>query len=133
MLYSMIIERLEVSDGKMTGDNRVTQSFEAIYDEYMKSNDIWFGREYSLEAFGFGNSGYRVFLYDNGLICTFLVFLFYLAMVRGSQDRRAAIVMLIISLACFWARAAPMSLHYLIPLYALPYMKDTKKANVNQS
>lgn len=124
MLYTMIVERLEVTDGKLAGDNRVTGSFEAAYDDFIESDDIWFGRGYNMEDWGFGNAGYRVFIYDNGLICLFLVLLFYISAVMYSNDKRAAICMLLIAAAAFWVRATPFHYYFFLPLYALPYHSD---------
>lgn len=124
MLFTMIVERLEMTeDGSIAGDNRVTEDFEAVYDDYVQSSDIWFGREYSIEDFGFGNAGYRVFLYDYGLICLVLVLLFYISSVMFSPDKRAVISVLVIAIAAFMVRATPFSFYFLLPLYALPYIR----------
>lgn len=123
VLFMRIVERLEMNDGKLSGDNRVTGEFEAVYEDFTKSNDIWTGREYKAEDFGFGNSGYRVFFYDNGLICIFFVILFYLSTVINCHDRRAAIAMLVIAAAAFWVRANPFSFYYFLPLYAVPFLR----------
>lgn len=124
MLYTMIVERLEVDDGKLVGDNRVTGSFEAAYDDFIESDDIWFGRGYKMEDWGFGNAGYRVFIYDNGLICLFLVMVFFLSAMLYCHNRRAALCVLLIGSAAFWVRATPFHYYFFLPLYALPYRTD---------
>lgn len=124
MLYTMIVERLEVNDGKIAGDNRVTGSFEAAYDDFIESDDIWFGRGYKMEDWGFGNAGYRVFIYDNGLICLFLVFVFFLSALLYCHNRRAALCVLLIGSAAFWVRATPFHYYFFLPLFALPYRTD---------
>ena len=102
MLNTLIIERLEIDDGKLAGDNRVTDTFEA--------------------EFGWGNAGYRVYIYDNGIIVLMLTIFFYIAAVYSSNDRRAVISMFIIGVASFWVRATPLSFYYFIPLYAFAYI-----------
>lgn len=122
MLFSLIIERMEVDDGKIVGDNRVTESFEAVYEDYIKSDDVLFGREYKIEDFGFGNAGYRVYIYDNGLFGLLLIALFYLSLIIYCKEPRAVIVMLLIGSAAFWVRSTPLAFYYFLPLYALPNM-----------
>ncbi len=124
MLYTLIIQRMEMEDGKMSGDNRVTGEFEAVFNDYIQSEDILFGREYNLDEFGFGNSGYRVFIYDYGIICLLLVILFYLTAVLNCKDQRTVISVLLIGTAAFWVRATPFTLYYLIPIYALPNIQN---------
>ena len=123
LVNNLIVERLKIDDGKLVGDNRVTEGFEAVYDDYLKSSDIWFGREYSLEEFGFGNAGYRVFIYDNGIISLVLVILLYIAMSMSSKEPRARIAMLLVATAGFWVRAIPLTYYFFIPLYLVPYLK----------
>ncbi len=119
MLFSLIVERLEVTeDGDIAGNNGVTVEFDSVYDDYLKSSDIFVGREYNIEDFGFGNSGYKVFLYDYGIICLFLTFLFYLSMATLGNNGRAIISTLVISFAAFLVRSAPFTFYYLIPIYA---------------
>ena len=120
----MIVERLEFDDGKLVGDNRVTGSFEAAYDDFIQSDDILFGRGYDVEDWGFGNAGYRVFIYDNGLFTLFMVALFYLSIVLYCHNRRAALCMLLIAAAAFWVRATPFHYYFFLPLYAIPYRTD---------
>lgn len=123
LVNNLILSRMEVDeDGKLSGDNRVTDSFEDVYDDYVTSSDIWFGRDYSIEEFGFGNSGYRVFLYDYGLICLLLALGFYATMSYNPSQKRSWIAMIIVSIAGFWVRATPMTFYFLIPLYAVPFM-----------
>ncbi len=130
MLFSLIVERLEVTeDGDIAGNNRVTVEFDSVYDDYLKSSDILVGREYNIEEFGFGNSGYKVFLYDYGIICLFLTFLFYLSMVTLGNNRRAIISTLVISFAAFLVRSAPFTFYYLIPIYASSFYWLDKQPN----
>ncbi len=124
LINELILSRLEVdSDGKLVGDNRVTGAFESVYDNYITSSDIWFGKDYSIEEFGFGNAGYRVFIYDYGLICLLLVIFLYLTMAFNPNNKRAWIAMLIVATAGFWVRATPVSFYFMIPLYSVPFIK----------
>ena len=85
LLNTLIIERLEIDDGKLAGDNRVTDTFEAAYNDFLQTDDILFGREYELAEFGWGNAGYRVYIYDYGLVVLALTILFYILAVSSSR------------------------------------------------
>ena len=77
LLHDLILIRLEISDeGELSGDNRVAGWFESEYESYLQSSDIFFGRDYDTRITG--NSGYRVFIYENGFVGLFLVIVFYL-------------------------------------------------------
>lgn len=130
LVNTLILSRLEVDEnGKLVGDNRVTESFESVYDDYVTTSDVWFGREYSLEEFGVGNAGYRVFIYEYGLICLFLTIIFYSTMSYNPNDKRSWLAMLAVATAGFWVRAIPFSFYFLIPLYSIPFMKIGDKNN----
>lgn len=122
LLNTLIIERLEVNDGKLAGDNRVTNTFEAAFNDFLQTDDILFGREYELAEFGWGNAGYRVYIYDYGLVVLVLTIMFYILAVSSSKERRAIISMFVIAVASFWVRATPLSFYYFIPLYAFAYI-----------
>lgn len=130
LVNTLILSRLEVDEnGKLVGDNRVTESFESVYDDYITTSDVWLGREYSLEEFGVGNAGYRVFIYEYGLICLFLTIIFYSTMSYNPNDKRSWLAMLAVATAGFWVRAIPFSFYFLIPLYSIPFMKIGDKNN----
>lgn len=118
MINNLIVSRLEVSDdGKLAGDNRVTESFEGQYNDFMKSGDILTGRDYTVEKFGFGNSGYRVFIYDYGLLGVLFCILFYIALSLSTNDKRAIIIMWVLAIALFWERATNMVFYNIIPIF----------------
>ena len=128
MLNQLIVARMEVNDdGELAGDNRVTESFKAGYEDFLKSGDILTGRDYSVEKYGFGNSGYRVFIFDNGLLGALMYLLFYLSLVIGAKDKRAAIVMLAVAAAVFWERATGMAYYNIVPLFISLYPSLDKK------
>lgn len=131
LVNNLIIDRLAIEDGKLVGDNRVTDKFGAAYDDFVKTSDVWFGRDYTLDDFGFGNAGYRVFIYDNGLIGLLLVLMFYYTATVFSPNRRARIAMLLIGSAAFWVRATPITYYFLMPLYMLPYIYIRVKKKQN--
>lgn len=128
MLNQLIVARMEINDdGNLAGDNRVTDSFKAGYEDFLKSDDVLTGRDYSVEKYGFGNSGYRVFIFDNGLLGALMYLLFYLSLTLGAKDKRAAIVMLAVAAAVFWERATGMVFYNIVPLFIAVYPSFDKR------
>ena len=120
LVNQLIVQRLTINeDGKLEGDNRVTGMFETEYDNYIKSDDILWGREYISMKYGWGNAGYRVFIFQNGIIVLLLVIVFYVAFSLKGADRRAMMVMLAIAFASFIVRSTPLAYYYFIPLFIL--------------
>ena len=64
----------------------------------------------------------KVFLYDYGIICLFLVFLFYIVTAINGNNPRAILCTLLIGCAAFLVRSTPFSFYFLLPLYSTPYL-----------
>ncbi|MBM6993661.1 MAG: hypothetical protein I3J02_10445 [Prevotella sp.] len=122
LLNELILARLEINDeGKLTGDNRVSGSFEDEFDQFMESDDILFGRDYTVEKYGFGNSGYRVFLFNYGFVGLVLSVLFYISMAIDSRSKRSLLGMWLLAVAIFYERATQMYYYNIIPLFIVAY------------
>lgn len=119
MLHDLIILRLEVEDGDIVGNNRVTEDFQAEFDNFLESSDIFLGRDMDYDMFG--NSGYQVFIYENGFIGLFLLIAFYVLSTMRFRDRRAFVSVMFIALLAFLARGYLMSYNYYIPFYCMAY------------
>ena len=121
MLYTLIMARLEIDErtGEMAGNNRVTEGFEKEFDSYMSSSDVWFGRE--MPKNDSGNSGYRVFIYENGICALLLVMLLYVLMYRGTRDTRAVVAAWCIVVLAFYVRGYPLWYSNLIPCMMAGY------------
>lgn len=123
MVNTLILERFEIDDaGELVANNRVTDEFDDEFDDYIGSSDILFGREYDLLKYGFGNSGYRVFIYDFGILYVLFLLVFYIMCSYYSINRRAVIAMFAIGAATFWARSSLLDYYDFLPLYAMVYM-----------
>ena len=117
LLHDLILIRLEMDEEGLSGDNRVAGWFESEYESYLQSSDIIFGRDYDYSISG--NSGYRLFIYENGLVGLILVTVFYLTFMLKTQDRRIFLSVALISVLCFWVRGYPLWYSVFIPLYVL--------------
>ena len=123
MVNTLILERFEVDDnGELVANNRVTNEFDDEFEDYIDSSDILFGREYDLLKYGFGNSGYRVFIYDFGILYVLFLLAFYIMCSHYSTNRRAVIAMFAIGAATFWARSSLLDYYDFLPLYAMVYV-----------
>lgn len=116
MLHNLILLRLEVEDGDIAGNNRVTEKFDTEYDGYLQSSDIIFGRDYDYSQSG--DSGYKVFFYDFGLIGVILLFAFYIIAFAKYKDFRSFVAALIVMLLIFGVDAFVLWFGRFLPLYA---------------
>ena len=126
-IYELIISRLEVNEegDDIEGNNRTSMSFDAEYEDFIHSSDIFFGR--TMDKTESGNAGYKVFVYDYGIIGFVLCYAFYFISMYRVPDKRAFVSMMILSLANFWIRAYPLWFSFYIPYYVFSYL-DIKKS-----
>ncbi len=117
LVNTLIVERLEVVDGKMVGDNRVTEDFENDFDSFMKTDDVFLGRDFDREDYGFGNAGYRVYIYDYGFVGVFLVFILYVSFIFYSENTRAALAAIMVAIIAFIVRDTPTSYYFLFSFF----------------
>lgn len=130
LVNQLIVQRLTINeDGKLEGDNRVTDEFENEFNSFMDSSDVLTGREYILAKYGWGNAGYRVFIYDHGLISLLFVIVFYVSFSFPVIDKRRVIFMWLIAFASFLVRATPITFYYVIPLILLAGQRDEVSMN----
>lgn len=79
IIYQEIISRLLPSkEGGISGNNRFTTKFLYHYNEFKKSNDIFFGMGTKYRNLtGMNSAGYKVYVMQYGIVGTFFVILFY--------------------------------------------------------
>ena len=122
MLNNLIVMRLEVSDtgDDFKGNNRVSEDFEKEFESFLGSSDVLFGRKMDYE--GWGNSGYRVYIYDYGMAGFALFLLFYFFAFRTGRDIRAITTAFVLSMTNFWIRGYPMLFAFLYPYFIISQM-----------
>lgn len=131
LMHDLIMLRLEVDDGELAGDNRVTGNFESDYNNFIKSSDIILGRKF--EATEFGNAGYRVFFYENGIVGIILLLVFYSTSMMYSPNIRAVISALIIASLYFGVSAFMLWENIYFSLFTAAYILQKKKHNDENS
>lgn len=112
-LNNLIVLRLEVEDGEIAGNNRVTEQFDDDFNDLMHSTDVLFGRDFDYEYC----SGYKVFIYENGLVGLVLLFVFYALLLARTNNRRALFVGFVIVFLDFIVRAHSLWFSVLVPFY----------------
>lgn len=136
MLNNLIVMRLEVSDtgDDFKGNNRVSEDFEKEFESFLGSSDVLFGREMDYE--GWGNSGYRVYIYDYGMAGFALFLVFYFFAFRTGRDIRAITMAFVLAMTNFWIRGYPMLFAFLYPYFIISQMNnklDTLKEQDNDA
>lgn len=129
MLHELIVLRLEIEDGEMAGNNRVTDNFETEYANFLHSSDILFGRELT-EG---NNSGYKVYIYENGFVGLFLLFVFYILLLSRSTNKRALLAGVTIAFLDFIVRAHSLWFSIIIPLYYMAVGFHTDQPEVEDA
>lgn len=119
MLNDLIVLRMEVDDktGDIQGNNRVSEDFEKEFDSFLLSPDVLVGRDFQQANDNHGNSGYRVFIYENGLIATILIFVFYFYALKHYKDYRFLVSAIILFFMMFWSRGYPQQYSYLLCIF----------------
>lgn len=98
LVHNLILLRLEIDDGEMSGNNRTTEDFDKEFESFLNSDDIWLGRELKDDH---GNSGYKVYLYRNGIIGLTIIMLFIFVTLSRGKDRRSTLASIIVTLLVF--------------------------------
>lgn len=120
LVHNLILLRMEIDDGEMAGDNRVSSNFEADYETFLSSGDVLLGRE--MDTSEFGNAGYRVFFYEHGIVGIVLVWLFYVVSLMYTPNKRAFVSVLFVAFLFFGVSAFMLWDNIFIPLYAAAYL-----------
>lgn len=125
LLHDLILMRLEVEDGEMAGDNRTTDNFKVEYENYLKSSDIIFGRDRDMSEFG--NSGYQVYIYENGFLGLALLLMFYFAATYKSPNRRNQISAYILAALIFGVNGYITWYQIFIPIFCTAFSQSIDK------
>ncbi len=102
LLNNLIIERLQIEDGTLSGWNRTLDKVDDYYAYFLKSDDKFFGiglSEY-LDLFeGKHGAGYKVFIIRHGIISTLILLLFYISLTLRYKSKLTLIFLTIYTLS----------------------------------
>ena len=130
MLHNLIILRLEIDDGEMAGNNRVSKDFNTEYESFLQTSDVVFGRDYDYS--NFGDSGYKVFFYDYGIIGVILLYVFYVLSFAKFDDYRCMLAAIIVMTLVFGVDAFVLWFGRFIPLYIVAMRKTNNILNMEK-
>ncbi len=119
LVHDLILIRLEVEDGDIAGNNRVTKNFEHDFDRFLKSDDILFGRKRDMTEFG--NSGYKVYIYEKGFVGLFLLIAFYVAATYKARNIRSLLSAWLMATLYFISNGEITWFQIFIPTYCAAY------------
>lgn len=137
---TLVWDRIAIEDGNLTGDNRSSDALDGAYENFIKSDDLFWGKglEYALR-FTDGSSSYKLFLLAYGLIFSVTVFLaFSLYGYFNIKKLKHVIIYLFLILSMLYQRPGfiiePANFFVLIvAIYAINLFKDRGNENRNFS
>ena len=105
-----IIERLQWSDGKLSGDNRSSDYLDKEYEQVVNSSDIWTGRTFNVELSEKGVSGYKLFIVEYGVIGVLCVIVAYFStlFIHKTNNIRKRLLLLLILVLLLLQNAYPL-------------------------
>jgi hypothetical protein len=126
VVNNLLIDRLQLDNyGDIKANNRFSQDMDVYFDRFIDSNDVIYG----LGQLGYdklflgANAGYKVFVLTQGIVGTFLVFLFYFLVTIGNQSKMGWILF-IVYIACFLQAAYPLwESELILFITAMPFLK----------
>jgi hypothetical protein len=74
-----ILDRIQWSDGRLSGDNRSNAYLDDLFENIMNTDRKWIGTEYKAEYSEGGASGFKLYIVEHGLIGVILVVLAFIS------------------------------------------------------
>jgi hypothetical protein len=133
IVNNLIIERLQIVDGELAGNNRFTNSMDSYFEDFLKSDNFFAGlgnAKYELLNLG-PNAGYKVFLLHNGLLGTGLLFLFYLSLVLNYKTELSLFFLAVYIIGFLQASYALWDCEILIFIIAMPLFNSLRIKGIN--
>jgi hypothetical protein len=128
-INNLILMRLKIENGDIVGNNRVGRDFDDYFQQFMNSDNKFLGigeAKYSKMIWKSGNAGYKVFILQQGIFGTVLLFLLYFSMVIFKKSK-LSLMFLVVYILSFLQRAyALWDVELLIFITALPILFNIK-------
>ena len=124
LLNRYIFSRLEIQNGEISGNNRTSDSFDYIYNNFLNSGDlkdIFFGKGTDAannNIWMIGSSSYKKLIYDFGIIGSFysLIFILCIIPIKYKEPNKDMIIFVLIFVFSIYQRPYVMNLQYLVIL-----------------
>ena len=132
LLEKFLFSRMEFEDGTFSGNNRTSASFETWYQDYLFSDNVFwgYGKGKSLIVDS-GGASYKHLIVDYGIVM-FLIYCLAFVLLYWEKFRRSKNMLLLIMLflSLIYQRPFIFSTIYLFllisPIYNLDSRKDSK-------
>lgn len=128
----LLLDRLQIDNGELSGDNRTTKGFEMWYDQFRYTKEWWFGygNNYS-QIINYGGASYKDLIVNYGIIF-FLSFCSSFLLYASTQIRKGREILLyfLIFFVIIYQRPfIEMNFYFcllLFPIYSLSKRNNTK-------
>lgn len=106
-----IIDRLEIKDGILAGDNRTTEEVDAAFANFTMSDNVWTGNAGRVDESGVGSASWKAAIMDYGIIGNALIALFFWLLARSKPIR-------------FSRQTVIFSILFVVSVYQRPHIFD---------
>ena len=110
-INNLIFSRLEIQDGKLSGDHRSTDLLDRYYSKTLKEKgQVLFGvgSSFSKMNWGHGVAGYKAYIVEHGYVGLFLALIgYFIILFREKYTSRKMILSFIFFMALYWQAAYP--------------------------
>lgn len=135
VVNNLILARLEIEDGKLTGDDRVTEELDMYFRHALIQNDKFLfglGSEFNEMDWEGGVAGYKVYIIQNGYVGLILAIFGYLIILyRQGKPNLLMKLCFVLFMALYWQASYPYWFGffsvYVFSLASLRYSTNTKK------
>jgi hypothetical protein len=130
-LNSYILDRFEIVDNRLSGDNRTTEDFRYFYDKFKQSNSYYWGIGRELASmYNFGGASYKDLIVANGIVffVIYCLLFFMIDIVAAQGINKNFFLLIFLFVAIIYQRPFISQYVYLFLLY-IPsvYLKFEKE------
>lgn len=122
-----IFERLDFSNGKLSGNNRTSDSYDYFFSNFIRNDNNFFfgyGNNYA-KSVNYGGASYKDIIVDNGILFFIAYILSFLAFARTKLNNKALFIYIITFVCVFYQRPFIHTFVYLIllvlPIFGIKY------------
>lgn len=118
MVNELLFNRLQMEDGGLSGDNRITADGDYYYNQLLKSDDWLFGYGNNLRDDRVKGSGFKIYVLRNGFIGATLWVLILLFLALKSPNKKYAILFFVVCCLSLYQRFYPYWFSWFFTYYA---------------
>lgn len=124
-----VAARLEITENGLAGDNRTSAIFDAEYEDFIHTSDVWLGKGAGF-SFGGSNSSWKShYLVPYGIVGTiFLLGMWGCAALFYAEGNKDALIFILLFFISLYQRPAPIEniLGYVLIMGGIEWIKEGK-------